>query len=284
MKTYTSLIAEHCKTKATTSNVSKMLEVLISWAQHGRTGYYSDLAEAIENPGITRSIGDLLGYAEDILEDLRRKLEVEIPSLNVMVKKKGTDLPGDGLSYVYEDYDKMDKKGKKVFVDGALSQVYNFPKWDAVLKALGLNHIAIGHDEVDAIIRKGSFGHGGEGAKHKALKEYVLSHPSQVGIRNVALAESEHVLLSGDRLDVYFELKNGTRIAVEVKSAISDEDDIRRGLYQCVKYKSIMEAECQVHGEMNDNKTILVIESSLSHDNLMVKEILGVDVIENFRF
>lgn len=51
--------------------------------------------------------------------------------------------------------------------------------------------------------------------KHKALKEYILSHPKEFSIDYVKLKENEHVLLSGDKLDVFFKQKDGRQIAIE---------------------------------------------------------------------
>lgn len=87
----------------------------------------------------------------------------------------------------------------------------------------------------------------------------------------------------GDRLDVYFEQKDGTCIAVEVKSIISDDADILRGIYQCVKYQAVLDAESKTHSRPAKNKTLLVIEGELSQENYQVKDSLGIEVIENFK-
>ena len=53
---------------------------------------------------------------------------------------------------------------------------------------------------------------GGEGKEHKSIKEYICSHPKSIGIKKVVFAETEHDLLSGDRLDVYFEYNGNKHI------------------------------------------------------------------------
>ena len=90
----------------------------------------------------------------------------------------------------------------------------------------------------------------------------------------------EHILLSGDRLDVYFELKDGSKVAVEIKPSTSPDADILRGLFQCVKYKSILDAEDKIHGEKAKNSVMLVMGGELSADNRIVRETLGVTVVE----
>ena len=101
-----------------------------------------------------------------------------------------------------------------------------------------------------------------------------------VGIKAFAKRKMEHVLLSGDRIDVWFEALDGSGIAVEVKSSKSSDADVMRGLYQCVKYKSIMDAENTVHGEKHTNRSILVLGGALSEENRYVRDWLGITVVE----
>lgn len=83
---------------------------------------------------------------------------------------------------------------------------------------------------------------GGEGAHHKALREWVTANPGH--IRRAfkdARTETEVDLLSGDRVDAVYYCKDRT-IVLEVKSRISNEIDLRRGVYQCVKYRAVKKA------------------------------------------
>ena len=92
--------------------------------------------------------------------------------------------------------------------------------------------------------------------------------------------DMEHILLSGDRLDVYFELGDGSKVAVEIKPSTSSDADVMRGLYQCVKYKTILDAEDKVHGNKTNNFAILVIGGELSSENRKVQETLGITIKE----
>lgn len=88
----------------------------------------------------------------------------------------------------------------------------------------------------------GGFGGGGESPFHKALRLWVTANPAQV-LPTYAKAkpDTEVPLLSGDRVDNVYDRKD--RIAViEVKSWISNDDDVERGIYQCIKYRAVMEA------------------------------------------
>ena len=123
-------------------------------------------------------------------------------------------------------------------------------------------------------IRSGKIhGFRGEGSEHKTLQEYIASHPKLVGAKENGI--TEHILLSGDRLDVWFP---SSRIAVEVKPSISPDADILRGLFQCVKYKATLDAEAAIMGEKPEAKILLVISGKLSSSNKEIPKTLGVTV------
>ena len=215
------------------------------------------------------------------LEELTKE---KIPTLNALVKSKNTMLPSPGFSYVYTSYDDMTENEKNIFVMGLNKEAIEYEHWDWVLSSLGLTPSTIDTKASETAIRSGKFyGAGGEGEAHKKLKEYIFNHPEALSITGIKECNMEHILLSGDRLDVYFLLNDGSKIAVEVKPSTSPDADVMRGLYQCVKYKTIMDAEDKVHGEKNSNMAILVIGGSLSPENQKVRDILGIVVIENFQ-
>lgn len=137
----------------------------------------------------------------------------------------------------------------------------------------------LGKDERS--IRNGKFGLGGEGEHHLQLKEFIYNNPQFIGIRDYVKKEMEHIILSGDRLDVWFKMADGSEIAIEVKSKISSDADILRGLYQCVKYKAILNAENLAHNESHNNKTYLVLGGNLSASNKEIQKIFDITTFEN---
>lgn len=286
MNKYPNLITEVCRTEKTIELVSKAIPVLIRWAQSGiTTNTYGDLSQEIGRPRTFMYIGEVLGKVETVLKQLRKNLgQDKIPSLNALVKKTGkTDLPSDGFDFVSKGYEDLPVELKKAVAEAYNQKAIDYKHWDLVLQALCLQPSVVNSEKDEKIIRSGKhFGSGGEGPQHKALKEYIFAHPESIGIRNVVNSDTEFILLSGDRLDVYFEQKDGTRVAVEVKSSISPDDDILRGLYQCVKYKAILDAENKTHGVFGDTRSILVLEGTLSESNQQVKDSLGLFVIEGF--
>ena len=283
MKTFPNLITDICTTERTAQLVSQSIPILVRWAQSGiSTNTYGDL---IKELGMVRfsGIGYTLGCIEDVIAALRKELGEQIPTLNALVHGKD-GLPSYGFSYVYPEYETYPLEVKKALVNAENAKTIKYEHWDLVLQALCLKPSVITSEKDEKIIRSGKhFGSGGEGPQHKALKEYIYAHPESIGIRNVVTSDTEFILLSGDRLDVYFEQTDGTRVAVEVKSSVSADDDILRGLYQCVKYKAILDAENRTHGVFGDTRSILVIEGTLSESNQQVKDSLGINVIECFK-
>jgi hypothetical protein len=126
----------------------------------------------------------------------------------------------------------------------------------------------------------GGFG-GGESEDHKALKEYVARNPKAIGLNsNTQAGITEYPLPSGDSLDVSFNGKV-VWVAAEVKSAISAEADIVRGLFQCVKYRAVMEAVLLTEARPQNARALLVLESAFPQSLIPLRNILGVEVVES---
>ena len=274
MKSYSYIIDNPPKGRERSYQLAKqMIPVLISWAQEQCSPqYYSTLSRAIGHR--TSKIGYQLGIIGDIFAQLEKESGEKVPILNALVINKGSKRPSDGLGAVMDGYDEWDEKKKRQEAENANKKAYSYKNWPWVLKALGLMPYN-GSSEVS--IRKGKYKNGeSEGPYHKALKEYILGHPKEFSIENVKVKGNEHVLLSGDRLDVYFQLKEGKQIALEVKSRISDDADILRGIYQCIKYKAVLTAECLAHGENANVEAFLVSENELSEENCKTANMLSV--------
>ena len=120
-------------------------------------------------------------------------------------------------------------------------------------------------------VKRTEFGGKGEGFEHKTLKEYVARNIDQVLEAAGCLSEPtvghevECQLPSGDRVDVTG-WSEETIWHVEVKSKISGDADLERGLYQCIKYNAVEEASEGVRqsGRSKDVTALLVVEKDLS--------------------
>ena len=108
------------------------------------------------------------------------------------------------------------------------------------------------------------------------MREWLNNHPECVDpqLRDVD-ADTEVALLSGDRVDVVYRTK-GEVVAIEVKSRISNWPDLQRGIYQCVKYRAVMEAQEKEEKSGRRVRALLVTETPLRADLIRTADRLGV--------
>jgi hypothetical protein len=124
------------------------------------------------------------------------------------------------------------------------------------------------------------FGSGAESTAHRNLKNYVAQHPEIVGLpANTGAGTTEIELPSGDRLDVFF-THGLDRIAVEVKSSLSTVQDVTRGIFQCVKYCAVLEAQQVSEGAPPSARAILVLQGKLPEDLIGLRNRLGIEIRE----
>ena len=277
------IIDDAISTEATRNNVRLMIPVMIHWAKTGHNEHtYGDLAHAIGKSKFS-GIGHALYFVQQVLDNLSTKSSREIPTLNSLCKNSKTKLPSEGFEFVSPQYNYLDENGKRVFVKGLDSNAMNFPHWDWVLKELELKEAVPFTEEQLEAIKNPRCIYEGEGEEHKILKEYICQHPESINYKDVDFAETEHILPSGDRLDVYFELSDGTHVAIEVKPSISPDQDIARGVFQCVKYYAVMDALRNIECKDYEIKVLLVTAGNFSSQNKELAEELGVEYVENFK-
>ena len=162
------------------------------------------------------------------------------------------------------------------------ADIVSYPHWNEVLVALGLDPASTTFDDVtgQAVC---ATDRGGEGPAHQRLKEYVRFHPAIAGLPpGHSPGTLEFGLASGDRVDVLFESERHLT-AVEVKSIISGAGDIERGIFQCVKYLAVLEAQSNLSNRPRRISAMLVIEGRMAPRERAVALALGVTVIEGVR-
>jgi len=258
----------------------KILPILVRQAKFEQPLTYKDLAKEIGIPN-PRNLNYPLGCIGDVLNELSTKMEVEIPHIQALVKNKHENLPGNGFDgflkakgYLWSN--KIERKAKiKLY----WREISAFPYWDEVLEKLGLTP---DNSTISEIIGSAQHigGGGGESAEHKALKEFIRINPHKVGLNSSSkLGVCEFPLPSGDTIDVVF--SESTQLhAVEVKSKISAKEDIARGLFQCVKYLSVLRAKAIFEGDIRKITVCLAIGGKFPSSLLPLKNSLGIDVFE----
>ena len=259
------------------------LPILVRQAKAMQKIYYEDIARELGIPN-PRNMNYPLGSIGVTLEELSEKWDAEIPKIQCLVVNKRDELPGEGISWFISDKDNcgnLTKQEKQELLNINLACIYFYPHWDEVLHVLDLEELESNFSDE---ISKASHSGGGEGRLHKAMKRYIASHPALLDSAYAGLkAKIECSLPSGDSLDVSL-LGRKKWIGIEVKPRTSGSDDITRGLFQCVKYQAVMNAQAKVERLKLDINVHLVLESGLPKELVPLKNILGVSVIDNFEY
>lgn len=225
-----------------------------------------------------------VGPVVDAMMDRLRKFDRDVPLLNALVMRRDLKQPGKGIDDYLVAKFKLPVKPKGSdrveWVEAAINEVAIYGEWrDLYRKAYGkafkplVKKTEMFDDDGQGDNPK--YRGGPESEEHKALKAHVKAHPECLGLDlSNPQAKIEQSLLSGDRLDVL--VVDGVRlIGVEVKSIKSGRDDLRRGLYQCVKYKAVMDAEAGLRGAP-PSEVVLVTERALPSD--LVEEARQLEV------
>ena len=177
----------------------------------------------------------------------------DAPLLNVLLVRSDSGLPGSGaVGYLKRRYpnklwlrkDGADKHAKwRGLVEQEAAHVYGYARWNDVYRLAYGGSLPASDINLAGKERDGTSRGGGEGENHEALRLKVTREPGLVrkGLRTED-TKTEFDLLSGDRVDVVSFAKDRT-VAIEVKSRDSDWNDLRRGVYQCVKYRAVLAAQ-----------------------------------------
>jgi hypothetical protein len=215
-----------------------------------------------------RYVAGTIGYA---LQETETEWQKPIPPINALVVNEATGLPGKGVDSFLKAYlrqtetkTKLTPTQRESIVEEIHKDIYNYSDWDRLLSHYKLRRPPILHPEKKKRRKTPRYGwsNEGESQEHKDLKKYVSTHPGCIGLPAKCAGSEEYLLPSADRIDVYFE-NDGWDTAVEVKSVRSNDDDLRRGVFQCVKYRELLRALRRTEGEIPQVKSLLVTEREL---------------------
>jgi hypothetical protein len=227
----------------------KALPILVNLAESQRATTYTELASLLGDKKHSYALPNALlklGTALWSLSDAEPKRFGKIPPIELLVRRQRTGRPGT-LALNFLDIKKSEKnKMSKSLLDRLISiarqDIFEYPRWQHVLKALGLKPVTLKLPAPESIlqeIRELERHSTGEGEEHKRLKLFLAQNPKRIGIQWKGNGDTEHLLLSGDRLDISFR-DDRKWIAVEVKGEHSLRAELVRGIFQCVKYKVIL--------------------------------------------
>lgn len=247
---------------------------------------YGEAAKAVGYPlphtgnlfgsNIGKTLGEMGHLYVNMIIDGER-----VPMMQALVVSSQDKLPSDGLKEFNATYPRFTQEKKKDFVQAEYRKIFEFgDRWEEVLNRLGIdksNKTVKGNKKTGGLYNP----YGSEGSpEHMALRDYIAANPAKIGISIKAKGITEYPLKSGDSIDVVFEDGNSI-YAVEVKSERSGNDDIERGLYQCIKYEEVLKAEIKVRKKSKKVVCVLVLADRLPLKLRKVRNILGITVHEN---
>ena len=242
--------------------------------------FYGELARemGISNARTLNYTLESIGHA---LLDLGRRWDRQVPPIQGLVINKLSECPGAGFAFFApnaKDFKEATRRRRRLIVDSMLDEVFNFRDWGQVLDTFELPRAVVELPPADEISVHGG---GGEGAEHKRLKEVVSVNPQLIGLpKSLGPGKVEANLRSGDSLDVLFSDSN-RRIAVEVKGASAPVSEVIRGLFQCVKYEAVLDAEARVAGSRADCEAVLALGGSFPGEQTPLRHTLRVKVFDN---
>ena len=253
------------------------LPLLVRQAQAGRTIHYEQLARELGMPN-PRNLNYVLGSIGTSLQNLGQLWGEEIPAIQALVTNKSSGLPGRGFTEFLPDpgaFRRATSAQQHAIHQRITDKVRFYEHWRDVLAHFEAQPWT--GPPLEAATH--SFGdHGGESPEHQAFKEAVRLHPAWFGIPECP-ASVEHPFVTGDAVDVLF--TQGTRMwGVEVKSVVSREGDILRGLFQCVKYRALLQAEQAAASNACFVDVYLACEHEFPAKLLGVAHVLGVEVFD----
>lgn len=113
----------------------------------------------------------------------------------------------------------------------------------------------------------------GEGEAHRKLKKRVAQNPALIGLSVDARPTIERTFISGDRVDIAFDVAGKPKAVVEIETYFTEP-----GAYQAIKYRALMEAECGVPLGSGKVEAILVAHTCDERTHSIAKR-YGVRVV-----
>ncbi|MDH5517417.1 MAG: hypothetical protein OEY36_06320 [Gammaproteobacteria bacterium] len=247
---------------------------------------YGDIGSELEHQLKIKTIFPTqIGHVAGSLMNQILEVAPKAPLINVLITRPN-GIPGVGVGgYLADRYNdeslrkwnKVSLKRKKEIIERERKKIFEYTKWsDLNNKLFGKKTPALRKKQEANDDNYKTPHHGGpaESKEHKKLKNWVSNNPKAIGIRqSFGTGVKESRLLSGDEIDVLFS-EGDSFVTVEVKSIRSNDEDFKRGIYQCVKYREVKIAE---HAPYSVNvQSILVTERQLTPELKERAKILNV--------
>lgn len=265
------------------------MAALVEAANQRGTITYKGIARRIEPKLRSTIASEHVGAVVGSMMDEIYEIAPKAPPLNALCVNGTTKLPGEGAhGYIkwYNpkiDYKNLSASRKREALLPVYEDIFKYKEWPLLARKA----FNIGLPKQSAQQRKGEhegkarrLGYGGpaESDEHRRLKEYVKDNPRLFGApKGCKDGVMEKLLRSFDEIDVWF-VSPGEQLAVEVKSRRSTDLDLARGIFQCVKYRAVLEAENKAEKIKSTVRACLVSERKLPGELSLLAKLFDVAV------
>ena len=237
--------------------VKPLAQLLIDAAKRRSFITYGEAKQLLETEaGFDTIFTPMVGFPAGVLNDRFLATRRDCPPLSILLVGQKDHLPGVGAGNFMAKHLQWNELSNRDFkvnrpeewrsaCDRIATDIYKFRDWEQVYrKAFGEflptfpSSRSTKSKEKDGVKYKRK----GEGKNHKDLRLWVKCNPGKINSTYASFdTETEFRLDSGDRVDVVYFGQDLT-VAIEVKSKDSDDSDIRRGVFQCIKYRAVLQA------------------------------------------
>jgi hypothetical protein len=281
----------------TRETARNMLPLLVWCAKNGVAITYGQLDTELQRRKLGHHVnvvvyGHPAGTIGDALLATEEEIGERIPPLNALVVNAKSGIPGSGCDYYLKHYlaemsvAALTVEQRRSMALDTMEEVWRYQGWDDLLERYDMRPIRSSIPALKRVVqksvapRKGGWSNEPESEQHKLLKEWVAKNPEILKSKiPFGRGSEEWLYASADKVDVMFEHKDGC-IAVEVKSSISNDKDLERGIYQCVKYQALLRAELKAEGNIPNGISVLVVERALPQRLIELADLLGIQVIK----
>lgn len=212
-----------------------------------------------------------------------------VPDLTAIVSQKGKTSTGHGFFANHPEMEGKSKAERAELLQSERVRALSWRHWaefSAFLDITPLPVLAPPREDLIAFDHA-SRGPGGKSPEHQTMQDRILANPICVGVnlKGEILrdeCECEYLFWSQDRLDVVIKTTKEW-VGFEVKPLSASENELRKGIYQVVKYAALMRADLLDRGKVKSSRCVLVIQGYLTTTLTDLARTLGVQFKEGFR-
>lgn len=264
----------------------RAMPILVRQALAGQTISYSDLAQELGMPNPRNLNYPLAAISSEIVE-LNRRQGWETPAIAALVVHMHDGLPGEGFGL--EDprlarYRELSPSQRRRMIAAALADIFAYGRWADVLEALNLPQPLSAEQAYEIGAEDTAVSEPAPEAmwavETRQLKELIAANPALVDVRlGRAIGQVDFVLPSLDVLDVIVQSKDEW-VAVVVREQGASLEELRRSVFDCVKYRALIEAMIAAANGREGARAVLALGGNLPPGLAALKNTLGIQVIE----